>query len=374
MSEVVEKALAEANAKLKAGGIRLKIERRGASLWVRGVLPKRSGDGEARTYLSLGVDASVIGVQRAYADTLRLASDLTMGRFDWQQWGGTPQDRLTVRQAVKRLEQQFWDRNKDNPKAPMTWRSSYAAQIKKLRPDALLSVEEAARALQSCKGAPSMARRLKIVLKVLFELHGLDTADLVRLPVEPYKVKRRDPPSDEEVMAAVDGIRARSLNTKSDRREGWAWVFAMMATYGLRDHECWYVDLEFLRETQGREIRILEGGKNLAGHYVPAIPYDWVERWNLTEGGPPVMDFRYNCDLGRRTCEWALRFELGFKPYDLRHAFALRCIRQGVPDHYAADWMGHSLSVHQQVYQKWRRQEDARRYAQRREFRLDLPE
>ncbi len=373
--DAVEKALAEANRKLKAAGIRLKIEQRGASLWVRGVLPKRDGTGEARTYLSLGVDASVVGVQRAYAETLQLAADLTMERFSWADWGGKEQERVTVGQALQRLEAEFWERNKDNPKAPATWRTSYYSPLKKLDRSATLGVEEAARALDTCKGVPSQARRLKILLKVVFEMYGLPVDELRKIQIEPYKVKRRDPPSDEEVIAAVDALRERSLAAiKSANREGWAWVFGMMATYGLRDHECWYVDLDSLRATKGKEIRILEGGKNLQGHYVPAMPIDWVERWNLLDGGPPVIKHRFNSDLGRRVGEWAKSHGLPFQPYHLRHAYALRCIRQEVPDHYAAAWMGHSLAVHQKVYQKWMRQEDARRYAQRREFRLDLPE
>ena len=43
-----------------------------------------------------------------------------------------------------------------------------------------------------------------------------------------------------------------------------------------------------------------------------------------------------------------------FKPYDLRHAFAVRTIYcSKISPSIAAKSMGHSLQVHNQVYQKW---------------------
>ena len=42
-----------------------------------------------------------------------------------------------------------------------------------------------------------------------------------------------------------------------------------------------------------------------------------------------------------------------FKPYDLRHACAIRAHLQGVPIKAAADNLGHSVEMHTKVYQRW---------------------
>ncbi|MEL7245686.1 MAG: site-specific integrase, partial [Cyanobacteria bacterium J06573_2] len=44
---------------------------------------------------------------------------------------------------------------------------------------------------------------------------------------------------------------------------------------------------------------------------------------------------------------------LEFKPYDLRHAWAIRAHILGVPIKAAADNLGHSVQVHTQTYQRW---------------------
>ena len=41
------------------------------------------------------------------------------------------------------------------------------------------------------------------------------------------------------------------------------------------------------------------------------------------------------------------------KPYDLRHAWAVRTIFYDLPDTVAARMMGHSVSLHTQTYHHW---------------------
>jgi hypothetical protein len=44
---------------------------------------------------------------------------------------------------------------------------------------------------------------------------------------------KRTIPTDDEINNAITQI----------KNPGWRWVSGMMATYGLRDHECWYTTL-----------------------------------------------------------------------------------------------------------------------------------
>ena len=47
------------------------------------------------------------------------------------------------------------------------------------------------------------------------------------------------------------------------------------------------------------------------------------------------------------------RYSLPIKPYDLRHAWAVRTIFYDLPDTVAARMMGHSVSLHTQTYHHW---------------------
>jgi integrase len=191
----------------------------------------------------------------------------------------------------------------------------------------------------------------------------------------------------------------------------WGWVFAMVATYGLRPHEVWHID--GLPDEHGlitigvaaRHIKVTKTGFRAA---VP-LPASWVERYQLggangeqrlaelrarhkpkfvnEDGQPfdPERDQVKRCDNNERlgaVCCHKLRssdakaeFELKTKlyawvevaaaegrkkaqkrkercvPYDLRHAYAIRA-RETTSWSYAdvAAVMGHSPEVHRRTY------------------------
>jgi integrase len=191
----------------------------------------------------------------------------------------------------------------------------------------------------------------------------------------------------------------------------WGWVFAMVATYGLRPHEVWHI--AELPDEQGmvsigvaaRHIKVTKTGFRVA---LP-LPAEWLERYQLggangeqrleqlrnryvpkfvnEEGQPfdPERDLVKRCDNNERlgaVCCHKLRssdakaeFELKTKlyawvetapaqgkkkaqkrkercvPYDLRHAYAIRA-RETTTWNYAdvAAVMGHSPEVPRRTY------------------------
>jgi len=191
----------------------------------------------------------------------------------------------------------------------------------------------------------------------------------------------------------------------------WGWVFAMVATYGLRPHEVWHI--AELPDEHGmvsigvaaRHIKVTKTGFRVA---LP-LPAEWVDRYQLggengeqrleelrrryvpkfvnEDGQPfdPERDLVKRCDNNERlgaVCCHKLRssdakaeFELKTKlyawvetapaqgkkkaqkrkercvPYDLRHAYAIRA-RETTTWNYAdvAAVMGHSPEVHRRTY------------------------
>ena len=74
--------------------------------------------------------------------------------------------------------------------------------------------------------------------------------------------------------------------------------------------------------------------------YDSAIAQRWVESWRH--------------GLRAADAKAALQFLPGsFTTYDLRHAWAVRSIRTGLPMTLCARAMGHSVQVHEGQYHRW---------------------
>jgi integrase len=164
------------------------------------------------------------------------------------------------------------------------------------------------------------------------------------------------------------------------------WVFATIATYGLRPHELWHAEgidedgwLTVLGDLRTKTSR----------HFAPPVPAGWLCRYQLAENWE-----RFHGELN---CRWPVRwktvsgvliavnntavsnylykeFQLRgllklwapkaegegtdwCRPYDLRHAYAIRCATSPETgesfDEEMARWMGHGVDVHKRIYLRW---------------------
>ena len=151
------------------------------------------------------------------------------------------------------------------------------------------------------------------------------------------KVEQRDLPTDE----AIARYREQLTNP------AWQWVYGMMATYGLRNHECFRLDL-----TDFPVVRVLENTKTGAREVWPCYP-EWSSAWSLDQVQlPPIELDRSNEKIGHSATRY-LSPKLPFVPYDLRHAWAVRTLLFGWPVELSARQMGHSVEVHTRTYQRW---------------------
>ena len=174
-----------------------------------------------------------------------------------------------------------------------------------------------------------------------------------------------------------------SLQFWLDRLEGLdQWVFALIATYGLRPSEAWHaekIDADGWLTIPG------EGLTKTDRHFAPPVPAEWLDRYQLRE------NFKsYQVELRQR---WPLKWEERgglriptnnsevsnalynklrdeaidrlwvddewVRPYDLRHSYAIRCETSTDPDLLStpaqdfAKWMGHTEEVHKRTYLKF---------------------
>ena len=376
-------AIRAQNALLEAGGVALRLERRGQRLGLRGPLPCRQGSGRHPVQrISLGLAADVAGLEQACSSLRRVQQQLQLNCFDWSQWavvaggttGGASRGRSTGRSAsptalqaslegaLQRFEHHFHadPRRRRNPAGSRTtWSAAYLPYLRRLRrlagqqglalgPALLVQVLEsyplASRGRQQCGTAlAALARAEGFPLPADWGEraggYGLHAAQFRQLP------------SDRQILEWIERI----------PNPGWRLAYGLMATYGLRNHEVFFTDLSALAPGGDRVIRVLPTSKT-GEHQVWPFQPEWVERFELSRLGevrallPPVCtDLRRTTlqQVGRRVAEQFRRYDLPLTPYDLRHAWAVRTIHIGLPDTVAARMMGHSVAIHTRTYHHW---------------------
>lgn len=149
------------------------------------------------------------------------------------------------------------------------------------------------------------------------------------------RLTERDIPTDAQIQAIFHSIRLPH----------WRWTWGMCAAYGLRPHEC--AGLTWLPE--GDWIELADATKTGSRRVTPC-PSAWVLAWDLRELPRPSQSTH---NLSKAFNDALDRDKITIKPYNLRHAYALRLMSNGVPADLGARLMGHSLSVHQATYQRW---------------------
>lgn len=342
------------NQRLKTAKIGVSVSLRGERLSLRATLPPRPGsskDKPYQQYLSLGIYANPAGLQRAEQEAHRLGLLLAEGKFDWELYLSQIHDTQdTEGETVAHWLAQFkahcltsvlkTDGLSDEA-IDLLWRRRYVILgLGKLDPDQPLTPKLLISVVES-KKANSRSRQMACqVLGQFARFAGVDV-NLAAISGSYSCVQAvKELPSDAEIVAAVDAI----------SNPQWQYVAALMATYGLRDHEAFLS--EILQDDGDWIARVPEHTKTGFRDVYPC-PLEWVDRWRLYEPRLPSIKVCLNDEYGDRTAKAFQRQKCPFTPYTLRHANAVRrSVVVGVPIKVAADDMGHSPEVHLKVYSR----------------------
>jgi integrase len=215
-----------------------------------------------------------------------------------------------------------------------TWKTDYFRPFSQLPADAILSPEVFISAIANTQANTRQRRRFCLAFRQLAEFAGVEID--VRHLMGTYsatKVKARNLVTDEKIMACYNQI----------QNPAWQWVYGVIATYGLRNHEAFYLDVSRFPIVQVKE------GKTGCRQVWPLQP-EWAEQWDLANVNLPPVTGKCHADFGMRVTKFFAQTALSFNAYDLRHAWAVRAIRFGLAAPLAAKQMGHSLQVHTQTY------------------------
>jgi integrase len=356
------------NDKFATQGSKLRIEKRGEKLNIRGSLPSKEDKNNFKIQrISLGIKADIYGLEEAKKKLQLINLQLELNQFDWINWAGNSnkkqiKNNFEFPKKLNQFEEFFFKESKSeyrNSSRKTTWRSSYKPYIKRILDIYNASKNEALdkifqKTLESYQEGSRSRKQCATSLNVLAKYLDIQLPEDWKLNSRGYGLNKagfRDLPKDKLIEELWEKIPNNS----------WKFVFGLMATYGLRNHEVFFCDLSSLTTFGDKIIRVLPTTKT-GEHQVWPFHPEWVEKFELSKlGENPELLPKINRDLkvttlqniGKKITDQFKRYSLKIKPYDLRHAWAVRTIFYDLPDTVAARMMGHSVSLHTQTYHHW---------------------
>jgi integrase len=337
------------NARLKAGKVKVQIEQRGEKLYLVATLPPKPNSDRTEPYqqrIALGINANSMGFKHAELEAKKLGVQLAEGSFAWE----PKRDRITILEAIELFKEKYFVERGIDTKTKTTWSSNYGDAFKKLpnnkdlTPRILLDVIKSSDA--NTRSRQLMCQAFK-ALATEFDLE-LDVSKL-KGNYSQKQVKPRLLPTDAEIEQLV----------KQFSYEPYRWAYGMMATYALRNHEVFLIDLDYLVETGICYVTEKNGlsSKSHSGKVWPLYPH-WVDLFALKNVRVPNINGKSNRENGQRISRAFNRASIPFPPYNLRHCWARRSIELGLDSRLAAQQMRHSHQVHTSTYNAWLTESD----------------
>ena len=330
----------QVNQRLKDALVRVRVERHGDKLHLRATLPPKPNVSTTQQHqqrISLEIAASPAGVALAEKEARKVGALLDCKQFDWTPYlTRRHTSPSTVADWLTRFEAEFRGCVSD-----ITWQTDYDQVFRRLPPEKPLTVDLLVHAISATRINSRTRERFCMALGKLAKTAGL-TADFKPLQgtYSHRQVEPRSLPTDQEIVDFHHGL----------SHPGWRWVYGMMATFGLRNHEVFFLDTADL-EAEEQSITVLKGktGRRQVWAYHP----EWIDQFSLRKPVLPDVTGKQNSDFGDRVTHYLRKVGMPFKPYDLRHAWAVRTMLYGLPDTMAAQQMGHSVTVHNETYHHW---------------------
>jgi integrase len=337
--------LTQVNTQLKQAKLGVTIRQRGNRLYLRAVLPPKPNSDKGKDYqqdIATGFKAVVPGLKSAEKMAKTLAGQLAGKTFDWSDYGVVVRsdDDKTVAEWGAAMKAEFFNRHPRTPAKEESWRNTYGTYLKRLPPEEILTLDLLQQTLIERSAPDSCVRRyMAYAFAKLGELAGLDRTPILALKgkYSLLKAAPRNLPDEKTIVEAIQGIPEPCFRG----------AVAFIATYGLRPHEVFHIE--------ERNLLYLGIGPNTktGRRTVPPLLPEWVDLFDLESVRLPQITAKTNSGYGRRLSIWAKQYELPFKLYDLRHAWAVRALKFNIAPSLSAKWMGHSLMVHNKVYQAW---------------------
>jgi integrase len=332
--------------KINEGLQLVKLRVKGNRFYLRAKLPPKPGDGLGfkRYELATGFPVTEEGLQLARVKAFQVEADLIYRRFDWSNYLGRGCSSLLLGEWLDRFAAAHWDVTPSNVNTREIYDLDYGRPFGFLPLDAELGEDILRRVLLTFSPCSRDRLRAYVAFSALANFAGVELSkDFKRLRGD-YQPRERFIPSDDQILDIWHNWRGRS--------SWWRWAYGVLAVYGLRPHELFFLDASGLSD-RPYILRVLDG--KTGGRVVYPVYGEWVGLFGLAvvPDLAGAVEGRSRRALGRRVSERFLDLCVGFVPYALRDRYAVRCAECGIDSSIAARWMGHSLAVHAKYYQRY---------------------
>jgi hypothetical protein len=380
MQSQISLKLIEINQRLKSAKTKVTIRESNGSLQLRASLPVKQGDqythktGRKQYNLSLNIPANLDGLKTAEEEAYELGKLIARQSFEWNDKylsnETVKKDLKTIGELLEQFETEYFKTHKRTTKSEHTF-FYYFSRTKRFTNSTDLATPE--NLINSINKIDKEWSRYNAVRAIsafctTFKI-AIDLSKYSKIP----ESNSRKIPTDREIYLGItkftDYQNNRGKQVNQDVRDSWQlwrWTCGMLAVFGLRPRELFISpDIDWWLSSENLDLtwKVHKDCKTGERQALP-LYQQWIEDFDLRN--PKYLEMLATAinkkdqtkhaeitALTQRISWWFRKVELDFKPYDLRHAWAIRAHVLGIPIKAAADNLGHSVQVHTQTYQRW---------------------
>ncbi|WP_211175850.1 site-specific integrase [Brasilonema sp. UFV-L1] len=380
MRTKVLQELEKVNLRLKSAKTKVTIRESNGSLQLRATLPIKPGDkdtngtGRKQYNISLNIPANLDGLKTAEEESYELGKLIARKTFEWNEKylgnEATKKDLKTIGELLEQFENEYFKNHKRTTKSEHTFFYYFSRTKRYTNPQDLATAENLIKSIEKIEKewAKYNATRAISAFCLTFKI-DIDLSKYSKIPEN----HSRNIPTDAEISAGMskfeDYLKNRGNQVNQDVKDSWQlwrWTYGMLAVFGLRPRELFInpdIDWWLSQENIDLTWKVHKDCKTGERQALP-LHKEWISDFDLRNPKYLEMlaiaiskkDKNNHAEitaLTQRMSWWFRKIGLDFKPYDLRHAWAIRAHILGIPIKAAADNLGHSVQVHTQTYQRW---------------------
>ena len=372
--------LEKVNLRLKSAKAKVTIRESNGSLQLRATLPIKPGDkdnngtGRKQYNLSLNIPTNLDGLKTAEEEAYELGKLIARKTFEWNdKYLGNEaikKEFKTIGELLEQFEEEYFKTHKRTTKSEHTFFYYFSRTKRFTHAKDLANAENLINSIEQIdkEWAKYNAARAISAFCLTFKIE-IDLSKYSKMPEN----NSRNIPNDAEISQGVikfeDYLNNRGNQVNQNVQDSWQlwrWTYGMLAVFGLRPRELFInpdIDWWLSQENLDLTWKVHKDCKTGERQALP-LYRQWIEDFDLRN--PKYLEMLRSAiakkdntnhaeitALTQRVSWWFRKIGLDFKPYDLRHAWAIRAHILGIPIKAAADNLGHSVQVHTQTYHRW---------------------
>ena len=322
----------------------------------------------------MNIPANLDGLKTAEEEAYELGKLIARKTFEWNdKYLGSEairKDFQNIGELLEKFEEEYFKTHKRTTKSEHTFFYYFSRTKRFTNPQDLVTAENLISSIEQIdkEWAKYNAARAISAFCVTFNIE-IDLSKYSKMP----ESNSRNIPTDGEIAEGIikfedyQNNRGNQVNQNvQDSWQLWRWAYGMLAVFGLRPRELFInpdIDWWLSEENLDLTWKVHKDCKTGEREALP-LHRQWIEDFDLRNpkyvemlrGAIAKKDNTNHAEitaLTQRVSWWFRKIGLDFKPYDLRHAWAIRAHILGIPIKAAADNLGHSVQVHTQTYQRW---------------------